>query len=293
MEISGHTRPYAVLGHPIAHTLSPVMHNAAFSHLGMDAVYLAFDVLPERLMDVLPAMVSMGFGGINLTIPHKVVAFNGLSDLDISAQRLGAVNTVVIRDGSLRGFNTDGCGFLRSLEEAFHFSPTDRDVFILGCGGAGRAVAITCAAEGARHIRLADRTLTKANRVAEEIRTIAPSLALDVVTLNEAASQCRKADLAVQATSVGMKQGESSLMPDSAFREGQLACDLIYNFPETVWMRAAAAGGARTINGLGMLLHQGAEAFTLWTGVEAPVAIMRGALESALYCRPSRHTRKG
>ena len=149
MNISGHTQPFAVVGHPIGHTLSPVMHNASFAALGLDAIYLAFDVKPERLMAVLPALRSMGFGGVNLTIPHKEVAFRGLEKLDASALLLGAVNTVQFSEGGMIGHNTDGFGFLRALDEAFGRNTTDDSVFVLGSGGAGRAVALMAAQAGA------------------------------------------------------------------------------------------------------------------------------------------------
>ena len=137
VKLSGHTKPYAVLGHPIGHTLSPVMHNASFQALGLDAIYLAFDVHPDRLMEVLPAMRDMGFGGVNLTVPLKEAAFRGLKELGPSAQWLGAVNTVEFRpDGTLKGHNTDGQGFLTALQEAFDLRVAGKRLFVLGCGGA-------------------------------------------------------------------------------------------------------------------------------------------------------------
>lgn len=287
MKISGHTRPFAVLGHPIGHTLSPAMHNAAFEALGWDALYLAFDVRPERLMAVLPAMRSMGFGGVNLTIPHKEVAFRGLAKLDDSARLLGAVNTVQFaEDGELVGHNTDGFGFLRALDEAFGRTTRGDRVFVLGSGGAGRAVALVAAREGARRLTLADLDVARCERVATEIRGLFPAVEVSVAA--DAAAQAaaaREADLVVQATPVGMKEGDHSLLGPEAFRNGQRAFDLIYHVSQTVFMAAARAGGAEAVNGLGMLLHQGAKAFHLWTGVQPPVEAMRRALEQAVYGR--------
>jgi shikimate dehydrogenase len=283
--LSGHTQPFAVLGHPIGHTLSPVMHNAAFQSLGLDAIYLAFDVAPERLMDVLPAMRALGFRGVNLTVPLKEVAFKGLADLDDSARRLGAVNTVQFPPGGLRGHNTDGTGFVRAIREAFGASPRGLTVFILGCGGAGRAVAITAAVEGAARLLLADIAPGRCQGVARDIAGFAPGARVEVVGADAAAwaRRVREADLVVQCSPVGMKPADVCPLPPDAFRAGQLAFDLVYNLPETCFMRAARAGGARTVNGLGMLLHQGAEAFTIWTGKPAAVDVMRKALETALY----------
>jgi len=283
MRISGQTRPYAVLGHPIGHSLSPVMHNAAFEALGMDAIYLAFDVPPERLMATLPALRDLGFGGVNLTIPLKETAFAGLTELDETARRFRAVNTVRFTPDGFQGFNTDGQGILRALRESFDLQLRGCDVFILGCGGAGRAVALMCAVEGASQIRLADRTPARALRVAEEIRLLAPQIPVSTGSLADAPQACHAAQLAIQATSVGLKPGDPSLLPPEAFRPDQWAYDLIYHVPETPWMAAAAQAGAQTANGLGMLLHQGAEAFTIWTQREAPVNVMRRALENALY----------
>ncbi len=287
IKISGHTRPFAVLGHPIGHTLSPVMHNAAFAKLEWDAIYLAFDVKPDRLMSVLPAMRSMGFGGVNLTIPLKEVAFKGLEHLDESARLLGAVNTVQFaEDGRLIGHNTDGFGFIRALEEAFGKAVAGDSVFVLGSGGAGRACALMAAQEGARAITLSDVDIDRCHRVAAEIRERFPSVEARVAAGGaEQTAYARDADLVVQATPVGMKEGDESVLKPEAFRAGQRAFDLIYHVSNTVFMRAAKQGGAETANGLGMLLHQGARAFQIWTGVTPPVPEMRRALELAVYGR--------
>jgi len=287
MELSGHTKPFAVLGHPIGHTLSPCMHNAAMRALGMDAVYLAFDVHPSRLMKVLPAMADMGFGGVNLTVPLKEVAFRGLKKLDKLARVLGAVNTVRMEDSGLTGYNTDGRGFLRAIREEFNIKPRGLSMFVLGAGGAGRAVAITCALEGAGKIVLADIMAARARSVAQEIRRLAPGVKVEALPADPAAWRypCAEAELVVQATPVGMKKGDKSLLAPSSFSRGQAMFDLVYMFPQTATMKAAAKAGARQANGLGMLLHQGAEAFRIWTGVEPPVAVMRRALEDAVYGR--------
>lgn len=284
--LSGKTRPFAVLGHPIGHTLSPVMHNESFRALGLDAIYLAFDVHPDRLMGVLPAMRDMGFGGVNLTVPLKEVAFRGLSDLDESARRVGAVNTVEFRpDGSLRGHNTDGAGFLLALREAFETSVAGLRVFIAGCGGAGRCVAITCAGAGAGSVTLADADAARPPRVVSEISAMGLKTAVRPMPADPGAwaEAAREADLVVQATPIGMRPDDGTPLPAGAFRAGQCAYDLVYMYPRTAFMRAAASAGARTANGLGMLLHQGAHAFSIWTGREADVQSMRSALEAAVY----------
>lgn len=286
LKISGHTRPFAVLGHPIGHTLSPAMHNAAIEKLGWDAIYLAFDVKPERLMTVLPAMRSMGFGGVNLTIPHKEVAFRGLEKLDASAKLLGAVNTVQFAESGMIGHNTDGFGFLRALEESFGKTAKGDSVFVLGSGGAGRAVALMAAQDGARSITLSDMDVERCQRVASEIREQFPGVETRVAAgASEQAAFAKESDLVVQATPVGMKEDDQSILKPESFREGQRAFDLIYHVPKTVFMKASEAGGATASNGLGMLLHQGARAFQIWTGVTPPIPEMRRALELAVYGR--------
>lgn len=284
MKISGHTKPYAVLGHPIGHTLSPVMHNAAFQALGMDAIYLAFDVHPDRLMSVLPAMENMGFGGINLTVPLKEVALRGLNKLDESAQMLGAVNTVQFTPDGLVGHNTDGEGFLRAFEEAFGTPVAGKSVFVLGTGGAGRAVALSCAGAGVKTISVADLDAVRANKLVMDLETryfIQDCKAITDATAISAAA--RNADVVIHATPVGMKKEDAAPLGPEAFKKGQLAFDLIYMYPETVFMKSARHGGAEPANGLGMLLHQGARAFELWTGVNPPVDVMQKALEHAVY----------
>lgn len=283
--LSGHTRPFAVLGHPIGHTLSPIMHNAAMASLEMDAIYLAFDVAPDALMQVLPAMKAMGFGGVNLTAPLKEVAFKGLTDLDDSARRLGAVNTVRFVDGGMRGYNTDGPGFLTAIRESFGAPVKGKTLFVMGCGGAGRATAISAACDGATRLILADIDEARSRGVAGDIAKFAPEAHTESIGTSPAewARRTLEADLIIQASPIGMKADDVCPLPASAFRTGQWAFDLVYNRPETCFMQAARAGGAQAVNGLGMLLHQGAAAFTIWTGNPAAVDVMRNALQKALY----------
>lgn len=285
MKIAGTTKCYGLLGHPVSHTLSPAMHNAAFEALGVDAVYLAFDVVPERLPNVLLALQDLGFGGVNLTIPLKEVAVKSLPRLDESAQLLGTVNTVKFTPDGMIGFNTDGEGFLRAVEEAFGEPVAGKSIFVCGVGGAGRAVALTCAGSGARSIMLADTDRARARKVLMEIET----KFFTEVGMAEAADDwekgARAADLVVQATPLGMKADDISPIASAAFRRGQLVFDVVYVQPETRLMKLAKAVGARTANGLGMLLHQGARACEIWTGAKPPVEVMRKALEKEVYGR--------
>lgn len=276
----------AVLGHPIGHTLSPAMHNASIQSLGLEAeyVYDKLDVAPDVLMDRLQQLPAEGYAGVNLTIPLKEVAFQSMETLDDSARLLGAVNTVEFSEAGLIGHNTDGRGFLRALTEAFGKTVQGDAVFVLGCGGAGRATALMAALEGACSIALADVDADRIALLSKELLEI--NTQLEIYPCLEKAEQiekCRAADVVIQASPIGMKKEDPSLLPSEAFREGQRAFDLIYMYPETAFLSAAKAAGAQIANGLGMLLHQGAIAFEIWTGISPDVSAMRRALETAVY----------
>ncbi len=281
--LSGHTLPFAVLGHPIGHSLSPVMHNASIEKLGLDAIYMAFDVPPDQLMDVLPAMQKMGFKGVNLTVPLKEVAFRGIEDLADSAAVAGAVNTVEFKkDGGLRGHSTDGIGFLTAFDEAFGRSVQGLAVFVLGTGGAGRTVAISCAQAGCSSLTLSDIDQDRSAAVRDEISKLAPGCAV-VICGPDADDASRDADVVIQATPVGMKMEDRPLLGARAFSEGQFVYDLIYMYPETGLMKEASSAGAKCANGLSMLLHQGAASFKIWTGIAPDIEAMRAALENSVY----------
>jgi shikimate dehydrogenase len=287
MQIGARTKLFAVLGHPVAHSLSPAMHNAALARLGMDAVYVAFDIEPGRLPAALPVLRDLGVAGVNLTVPLKEVAFGVLSELDEWARLARAVNTIKFDGDTMRGFNTDAPGFLRTLREEFGADVRGRSVCILGTGGSARGIAIACLRSGARTLTLAGRTAAKIEALAAGLDGIRGAASL--ATVDQAgdgwAGACRAADVVVHTTTVGMKPGDAEIVRPDYFRAGQIAYDLIYVTRETPFTRAARAGGARAANGLGMLLHQGAQALEIWTGRDAPVDAMRDALESAVYSR--------
>lgn len=284
MKIKGTTKVYAVLGHPISHSLSPPMHNAAFKAIGMDAVYVAFDVAPANLSEVLHSMHYMGFGGVNLTIPLKETAYAILNNMDDSARSLGSVNTIEFGQNYIRGYTTDGYGFLTAIKEEFKTDVAGLSFFILGAGGAGRAVAITIAKEGARSIAITDTIQERAEKVAKEIMNIG-NCKVQVVasSKDDQISAARIADIVVQATPVGMKSDDKPLLSSDAFRRGQMLFDLVYHLKETGIMREAQKAGVKVANGLAMLLHQGARSFSIWTGREPPLSVMRSALEQEVY----------
>ncbi|MCC7300560.1 MAG: shikimate dehydrogenase, partial [Verrucomicrobia bacterium] len=246
--------------------------------------YVKLDVAPDQLLARLAQLPSEGYAGVNLTIPLKEVAFRGLETLADSARILGAVNTVEFTPDGMIGHNTDGYGFLKALEEAFGKTVQGNSVFVLGCGGAGRAVALMAALNGAKSLTLADVDAARIANLSAEISRVAPQVGIfQCLEKTEQVNACRKADLVIQASPIGMKKEDCSLLPAEAFRAGQCVFDLIYMYPETAFLSAAKSAGAQIANGLGMLLHQGAKAFNIWTGIEPDVKAMREALEKAVY----------
>ncbi len=278
---------FALFGHPVKHSLSPVMHAASFQSIGLDAEYLTFDVPPDELKMRLAAVRNEGFDGVNLTIPHKEASVPFMDRLDASARVFGAVNTVKVEKDGLVGCNTDAEGFLRDLKESRDLSPDGLRVLVLGCGGAGRALAIACVREGAAEVGLANRTEGRVAALAEDIADHLPDATAQIDVLSgdpEAwARYSRESDLVLQCTSAGLHFGDAPLLPCAAFRTGQLVYDLVYTQRVTPTMRAALDAGADAMNGAGMLVHQGAAAFAVWTGMKADTAAMRAALEARLY----------
>ena len=279
------TRLFGLLGHPVAHSLSPAMHNTAFRALEMNAVYLAWDVAPGGVATALRGLAALGCGGANVTVPHKEEAFRAVDQLDESARLAGSVNTVVFTPGGLVGHNTDAPGFLRAAREELGWEPAGSSLFVCGAGGAGRAVALFSARGGAAAVTLCDSSIERAERVANEIRSAAPKAQVKVCQAGSADATAAAAacTLVVQATPLGMKEGDPSPLPPEAFRAGQSAFDLVYVRPETPFMAAARQADAQVANGLGMLLGQGVLAFELWTGRTPPTHLMRRALERAVY----------
>jgi len=282
MQIDGSTTIVGVYGQPITHTASPAMHNAAFGALKMNWVYLAFNVDPANLRSALHGARDMGFRGINLTVPHKVLALDAVDEADAAARRLGAVNTVLFENGRLRGFNTDGYGIARAIKEEFNFGFKGKRVLVLGAGGAGRAIAVQAALDGARSVTVANRTASKAEAIRRELAGTATDCAVLDLSPAALAPVMPATDLLINATSVGLLEDESLQLPATLFRPQLFVYDTIYRPAETSLLKTAATAGARTANGLSMLLHQGARSLEIWTGRKAPLAVMRRALRTAV-----------
>lgn len=280
--ISGRTRLCGVLGYPLEHTLSPRMHNAAFAALGLDWVYLPWPVVPERLGEALRGLRALAnFAGANLTVPHKEAVIPHLDELTEEARAVGAVNTIVCAGDRLTGHTTDGAGLLAALAEAADFRPGGASVVIVGAGGAGRSAAFALAAAGVRQVTILNRSEARARALAADVARAAHGgkvLAYQLLNTPSTAQILGGADLVVNATPLGMRPGDPSPVDLALCRPAAVAYDMVYNPPETPFLRQARSRGLRAANGLGMLLYQGATAFALWTGRAAPVDAMRGAL---------------
>jgi shikimate dehydrogenase len=276
-KVSGKTQICGLIGDPVAHTMSPAMHNAAFKKLGLDYIYLPFRVTPEGLPRAVAGMKALNVRGFNVTIPHKVSVIPLLDGLDPLAEKIGAVNTVVNDCGELRGYNTDATGFLRALLGS-GVRPEDKNVVILGAGGAARAIAYILAENGA-HLTIINRKLEL--DWAEDIaRLILEDFGREVIVLELLPRRLAKAlpgaDILVNATSVGMSPaGGRSPVPARLLHRRLVVFDIVYNPVMTKLLREAKAAGARTIGGIDMLAWQGALAFEKWTGQVAPLALMR------------------
>ena len=278
----------AIFGHPVAHSLSPAMQNAALEHCGLKMRYAAYDIAPEELAAALRLLASHQFVGANITIPHKIEAAAIVDEVDEFARRIGAINAVRVEGGRLLGFNTDGAGFAQAIRSEFSVDLRDLRVLVLGAGGgAGRSIAAQCAAERCERLVLVNRTREKAEQLATELksafadtRVAGPVARLQVVPWEEHAlrAQIANVDLVVNATPIGMKRSEASALPASLIEPHLMIYDTVYTSRRTPLLAAAAEAGARGANGLSMLLHQGALAFERWFERDAPLDAMRAAL---------------
>lgn len=270
----------ALFGQPVAENPTQYMQEQAFAALGLNWRYVTLEVPPARLADAVRGMRAMNFAGANCTIPHKIAVMEHLDDITPTARKIGAVNTVVRQaDGSLLGENTDGKGFIRSVREA-GMDLKGVNAVVLGAGGAARAIAVELAEAGARSIRVVNRTEERGRALAAQVqeRTGVETL---FTPWEGAYSVPADTQLLVNATSIALAPNVDEQVPVdyATLRPGLLVCDVIPNPPDTPFLRQAREAGATTLDGLGMLVYQGAIAFKMWTGEDAPVDAMRGALE--------------
>ena len=265
-----------VIGDPIAHSKSPVMHEAALRESGIAGEYKALHITPDRLADMIAAVREDEYRGINITIPHKEHVMRYLDELSEDARRIGAVNTIVNEGGRLVGRNTDGIGYVRSLKEEAAAELAGRRIVVVGAGGAARGIIHALAAEAPERIVLLNRTTERAEALANEWKDLADILAF---SSDRAAEALRDADIVINTTSVGMHPHLDETPLDPALLRGsEIVSDLIYNPLETKLLRLAREKGCRTHGGLGMFVYQGAYAFEYWTGTPAPIEAMRTAV---------------
>lgn len=262
-----------MIGDPVRHSLSPALHNAAFEALGLDWVYLAFEVPAGSAAAAVEGMRAFGIDGLNVTMPHKADVAAAVDALSPVAERLGAVNTVVRRGGVLVGESTDGAGFIDALRADEGFDPAGKRCLVVGAGGAARAVVLALAEAGAATVIVTGRTPERVAAAAE--------LAGERGRVGEAV-EAGDADLVVNATPVGMGDDGGLPVDPSLLGTGQVVADLVYHPLNTPLLAAARARGTVTVNGLGMLIHQAAHAFRLWTGEEPPLEVMSAAALRAL-----------
>lgn len=269
MAIDAHTSLYAVWGHPVRHSFSPRIHNRAFAAHGINAVYLAQEVAPVDLPAAVAGARALGLAGWNLTLPHKQAVLPLLDAIEPTAGRIGAVNTVVREsDGRLVGHNTDAAGFLGPLAERTGFSAQGRTALLLGTGGAARAIAFGLAEAGVARLRLRNRTIGRAEALAEELRDLPGAPEIDVGPLRSdlPATDWHEVDLVVQGTSLGLDDAMPPLPDWTALPSAAILADIVYGGEPSAWLKAAEAAGRPTLDGLWMLIGQAALAYRLWTG---------------------------
>jgi shikimate dehydrogenase len=289
----GNLRPpvrLGVFGDPIAHSLSPAMQNAALTEGKMEMQYGRFHIRAEELREALQLIRDLHFVGVNLTVPHKIAALGMMDELDPEAAEIGAVNTIAVRDGRLVGFNTDAAGFARALRSEFSIDLRDLRVLLLGAGGAARAVAVQCARAQCERLAIVARDVEKAEALTKLVRSaftgprvLGPVARLEVVPWRENAlrSQLEHTDLVVNATPLGLQPNDPEVLPVTLLQPHLFVFDTVYAARPTRLVKNATEAGARAIDGLPMLLQQGARAFEIWFQREAPVEVMRRALQSA------------
>ncbi len=277
-KLGAQTRLVALLGHPIGHSLSPRIHNAAFRAQGVDMVYVAFDVLPESLAEAIDGLRALGIRGANLTIPHKEAAVALVDEIDSIAARIGAVNTIVNNDNRLVGYNTDAAGFAAALGSLVSAGARGLRCLVLGAGGAARAVVATLVEQDAAEVRIYNRTGVRASALCETA-SLWGATACSVVSEEELRAAVETADLVVNATSLGLGGSvKESPIPVDTLHSDQVVIDLVYGASLTALVEAARAKGAGAADGKEMLVMQAACSYRLWTGLEPAVDVMRGCV---------------
>ena len=276
------TKLVGLLGNPLGHSFSPAMHNRAFETLDLNYFYMPIEVTAADLEDVVRGISRMNFVGYNITIPHKIEIMQYLDHIDELADGIGAVNTVKIENGVSTGYNTDGIGYIQTLETEAEISVAGKRCLILGCGGGARAIAMTLAFQNVEQIILCNRTEQKAHDLCAEINANVRECCR-VVPMKSSAIKAAIShlDVLINTTSIGMHPDEDRMPLDAdLIPEGIVVSDIVYNPLKTKLLQVADEKGCRIVYGLGMLVYQGVEAFKIWTGVEPPVDEMFGVVRA-------------
>jgi len=274
----------AVLGHPVAHSASPRLHQPALDAFSIHSSYVRLEVAPGELSQAFKLMRELGFIGCNVTVPHKFEAMACCTNVSPQAQLLGAVNTVFFAENGTFGYNTDGPGFIAAIEEAFSIKASQVHTLILGAGGgAGQAIATQCCLEKPAKLTLVNRSLDKIDALAARLRILSPSTEIQILTLTDPALKkfCHQADLLVQTSSLGLKTDDPKVIPDDYFLPHHCAYDTIYKPAETPFLASARKVGCKTDNGLSLLIHQGALAFQHWFPKKDALPFMREAMKNS------------
>lgn len=272
-----------LFGHPVGHSLSPLMHNKAFEVCGLNYRYAAFDVMPDEIGKAVEGIRALGFRGVNVTIPHKLAVMPYLDEIDEEARIIGAVNTIVNEKGRLIGYNTDGRGYVRSLVEETGLSLEKQRAIMIGAGGAARGVAVALLREGLQELVIVNRTKEKAFALAEDLKAAIPGKKVDALAMDELAEGSQSYTLLIQTTSIGMSPNiDESPVPKNFLHPHLLVSDLIYNPLKTRIQRDAEEVGCKIHSGVGMFIYQGALSFQYWTGQGAPVEDMRSVVMNKL-----------
>ncbi len=280
MKIKGSTNIVGLIGHPVEHSFSPPMHNAAFDALNMDYAYVAFDVNPNDLKSAIEGAESLNIKGFNVTIPHKVDVMQYLDELDEVARLIGAVNTIDFKN--LKGYNTDGIGAVKAIEEVT--SIKNKNVVVAGAGGASRAISFYIAKYGAESLTILNRNEAKAESLASDVSDsgLIGEVASD--SINAIGNYMESADVLIDATPLGMHPNinDEPIVKADMMDEDLVVFDAVYNPNETVLIKEAIKANAKPVYGIKMLLYQGAESFKIWTGKTAPIDVMEKALRNTL-----------
>ena len=280
MNIKGSTNIVGLIGHPVEHSFSPPMHNAAFKALGMDYAYVAFDVDPSNLESAIDGAKSLNVKGFNVTIPHKIEVMKHLDEIDEVARLIGAVNTIDFKD--MKGYNTDGIGAVKAIEEV---SPIkNRKVVVAGAGGASRAISFYIAKYGADELMILNRNVEKAQNLAQDVLDSGLIGNVESDSISRIDGYLADADILIDTTPLGMHPNinDEPIAKSADMHEDLIVFDAVYNPNETVLIKEAIEAGAKPVYGIKMLLYQGAESFKIWTGRDAPVDVMEDALKRTL-----------